>query len=225
MPAMCPGGMPPPVSRTSPGLIVGIAALALVALVVLSLAGFLVVRHLASLPQATNPAPGPVTTPGGGPTAPPTSSPGGGGGGAVTTSTFSLNPGDFQVTKKTGNQVDLQGSAGGVAVAAGQPTSPTTTSGELSRIQQQLQSQYGSLQTCVDSQALSIGGKSGTLEGWQYTATDSSGNQAQVCDAYWVDVAPNGNIYEYEQLGNSDTWNSKLEPAAKPVRDSITWLI
>lgn len=226
-----PGGMPPPVSRTSPGLIVGIAALALVALVVVSLAGFLVVRRLASIPQAANPGgSAPVSTPRGGPSPVPTTGPtappqGGGAGGAVTTKSFSLDPGGFQVTKHTDAEVDLQGSAGGVAVAAGQPDSPTTTQQELSHIQQQLESQYGSLQTCVDPQTFTIGGKSGTLQGWLYTDTDSSGNQVQVCDAYWVDAPRNGNLYEYEQLGDNSTWNSELEPAAQPVRDSIQWLV
>jgi hypothetical protein len=227
--------MPPPVSRTSPGLIVGIAALALVAVVVLSLAGFVVVRNLGSRsPQATNPAPGPVSTPRGrpvpspsaGPTPSPTPSPGGGAGGnTVTTGAFSLDPGSFQVTKQTDNQVDLQGSSGGVAVAAGRPGSATTTSAELASIQGQLASKYGSLQTCLDSQAFAIGGKAGTLEGWSYLDTDAGGNQVQVCDAYWVDVDPNGNLYEYEELGTSSTWNSELEPAAQPVRDSIQWLV
>lgn len=232
-----PAGPPPPVSRTSPGLIVGVAALALVALVVLSLAGFLLVRHLTSAPTA-NRGPAPVATPRGGPvpspttapttapTAPPTSPPqGGGAGGTVTTHTFSLDPSGFEVTKQTDVLVNLEGSVGFIAVTAGQPDLPTTTSQELSRIQQQLESQYGALETCVEPQAYSVGGKPGTLEGWRYLDTDSSGNEVQVCDAYWVNAASSGNLYEYEQLGDDRTFNSRLEPAAAPVRQSIQWRV
>lgn len=221
-----PGGVPPPVSRTSPGLLIGVAALALVAVVVVALGGFLVVRAVAGHPQSNNPTPAPINAPGGGGGGNGGGGNGGGGtGGAVSISTLSLDPGQFQVSNKTDTEVDLQGDPGGLAVAAGRSSTATTTQDELSRIQQQLQSQYGDLETCVQSTSFTIGGKSGTLVGWRYDDTDSSGNQTTVCDAYWVDAQPNGNLYEYEQVGADDTWNSDLEPAAKPVRDSIKWLI
>ncbi|MGH7922887.1 MAG: hypothetical protein ACREQM_23515, partial [Candidatus Dormibacteraceae bacterium] len=226
-----PGGMPPSVSRTSPGLVIGIAVLALAAIVVVCLGGFLVVRAIsggggqAQVPPPAVTSPGPTTAPTAGPTTPPTGN-SGGAGSTVSTNTLSVTPGSqFQVARQTGTEVDLQGSAGDIAVAAGKPDNATTTAGELAAIRSNLQSQYGDVESCVTSQGFAIGGKSGTLEGFRYTDTDPSGTQVQVCDAYWVDAAANGKLYEYEQIGPSATWNSDLEPAAQPVRTSIRWLV
>ena len=209
----------PQVSRTSPGVVVGMAAAIVGILVVIVIVIVLVARsvHGGNVTPTTHPsvAPSPKPTAGGG-----------GGGQTVSVGSVSIQVlSGFQLSDKDDTSVELEADDGAVLVASGQTNSPITLDQLFQSAEADLQKKYPDVSTCVDDQELTVAGKQGHVRGYKYTEQGDGGNSVVACHVYWYSVGAGGKtVYEWQQV-SADSDFDEFEAKAQKERATIKWKI
>jgi hypothetical protein len=147
----------------------------------------------------------------------------------LSTSTFALlYPAGLYVGEDdvdTAKIYESNTSDSGVLVQA-KSTSQTSAAALQTAELTDMQSNYGSVGTCVDTENLSIDSVAGILTGYQYTFTPTDGSPAfSVCNVFWFGTDDAGTtMYTFQEFARQDNY-AEWDPTAEQIRNSIQWLL
>lgn len=132
----------------------------------------------------------------------------------------------FSIGKQDSDQVVLyyQGSDSGVLVEAESMTSSANSADLQGQELSALQSQYGTVATCVAQETVDIGGVPGMLDGYLYTYTPEDGSTPYlVCNTFWFGTDSSQTTeYIFQEFARQENYPG-LDPLAGEIRSSITW--